>query len=288
MFDACIDYATLARFAAGIYPFILQSDLYRYLIGAGGTFLVVNTLLAGWLAKRKIRVEKPTWRQMGCEILASLRTVLIFSLIGLAIAVSVRLGLLTVYENPAARGWPYFVLNVVVLIVAHDAWFYWTHRIMHRPRLFRWFHRLHHRSYNPSPWTSYAFDASEALVNAIYLPLALMVMPTSILAAFVFTGHMMLRNAIGHCGYEIFPARADGRPLFDWLTTVTHHDLHHARARANFGLYFTFWDRMMGTEDPSYYGEFARAVGRTSTGRAEIAPARRQSRILGRSLSRRG
>jgi sterol desaturase/sphingolipid hydroxylase (fatty acid hydroxylase superfamily) len=75
---------------------------------------------------------------------------------------------------------------------------------------------------------------------------------------------MMLRNAIGHCGYEVFPPRADGRPLFDWLTTVTHHDLHHARAGTNFGLYFTFWDRIMGTEDSNYGRAFARAVGCTT------------------------
>lgn len=151
MLEACFDYIALTRFAAGVYPLILQGDLYRYLIGAGGMFLVVNTLLAGWLARRKIREEKPSRRQMMREILASLRTVLIFSLIGLVIAIAAKLGLLTVYEDPAERGWPYFMLNVLVLIVAHDAWFYWTHRIMHRPRPFRWFHTLHHRSYNPSP-----------------------------------------------------------------------------------------------------------------------------------------
>lgn len=186
---------------------------------------------------------------------------LIFSAVGLAIASAARFGLLDVYENPSERGWAYFAFNLLVLIVAHDAWFYWTHKIMHRPRLFRWFHRLHHRSHNPTPWTSYAFDASEALVNAIYLPIALLVMPTSILVAFLFTAHMMLRNAVGHCGYEVFPARKDGHPLFDWMTTVTHHDLHHVRARYNFGLYFTWWDRLMGTEDPTYRAAFARAVG---------------------------
>ncbi|MEX0954607.1 MAG: sterol desaturase family protein [Rhizobiaceae bacterium] len=277
--DDCI-FISLTRFAASVYPTILQFDLYRYLIGAGGTFLVVNTLLAGWLARRKIRVEKPDWRQIGREFLASLRTVLIFSLIGLSIAVAGRLGIVELYDDPAERGWAYFVFNVSVLIVAHDAWFYWTHRIMHRPRLFRWFHRLHHRSYNPSPWTAYAFDASEALVNAIYLPLVLLIMPTSILAAFVFTGHMMLRNAVGHCGYEVFPARADGRPLIGWLTTVTHHDLHHARARTNFGLYFTWWDRIMGTEDPLYYKRFARAAGKPPP-REQTASASRQIQNAG-------
>jgi sterol desaturase/sphingolipid hydroxylase (fatty acid hydroxylase superfamily) len=253
--------STLVQFAADVYPFILQFDLYRYLIGAGGVFLVINVLLSARLASRKIRSETPGAHQIIREILASLRTVLIFSLVGLSIAVLANLGVLPIYEDPAKYGWAYFALNVVVLIVAHDAWFYWTHWIMHRPKLFRWFHRLHHRSHNPTPWTSYAFDASEALVNAVYLLVMMAIMPTSVLAAFIFTAHMMLRNAIGHCGYEVFPAGRNGRPRFGWLTTVTHHDLHHARPRTNFGLYFTFWDKVMGTEDPTYYDAYFRAVG---------------------------
>lgn len=271
MDDTCI-WSSLASYATEVYPFILQGDLIRYVAGAGGTFLVVNTLLAGWLARRQIRDERPDWRQMSREILASLRTVLIFSLVGLAIALSERLGWLTIYEDPLERGLAYFLFNLAVLIVLHDAWFYWTHRIMHRPGLFRWFHRLHHRSYNPSPWTSYAFDASEAAVNAIYVPLALLLMPTSLLAAFLFVAHMMLRNAIGHCGYEVFPARRDGRPLIGWLTTVTYHDLHHARPRWNLGLYFTWWDRLMGTEDPTYHAAFARAVGKSAVGDTGCIP----------------
>ena len=255
------DHATLLDFAAQVYPVVLQQDLLRYIAGAGGTFLVVNVLLRRYLTTRKIRSDRPGRAQMTREILASLRTVLIFSLVGLCIALAARLGVLNIYMDPAARGWPYFAFNVTVLIVAHDAWFYWTHRLMHQPRLYRWFHRLHHRSNNPSPWASYSFDASEAVVNAIYLPFAMIIMPTSILAAFIFTAHMMLRNAIGHCGYEVFPAGTDGRPLFGWLTTVTHHDLHHACAGTNFGLYFTFWDRLMATEDRNYPAAFARAVG---------------------------
>ena len=58
------------------------------------------------------------------------------------------------------------------------------------------------------------------------------------------------------------PAGRDGRPLFDWLTTTTHHDLHHSQAHWNYGLYFTWWDRWMGTEHPDYHAHFALAVGK--------------------------
>jgi lathosterol oxidase len=270
---------SLLDLAVAVYPYVLQQDLLRYLIGAGGTFLVINVLLARYLAGRQIRAERPGRRQIAAEILASLRTVLIFSLVGLGITLAARHGWLNVYADPAARGWAYFAFNVVALVVAHDAWFYWTHRMMHRPRAYRRLHRLHHRSNNPTPWTSYSFDIGEAVVNAVYLPIALALMPTSVPAAFIFTAHMMLRNAIGHCGYEVFPAKRDGRPLFGWLTTVTHHDLHHARAGTNFGLYFTFWDRIMGTEDPNYERAFRTAVGlRGDEALAEVPQSARQGR----------
>jgi len=97
---------TLVDFAARVYPGILQHDLLRYVIGAGGTFLVINVLLRRYLGDRKIRSERPDGKQMASEILASLRTVLIFSLVGFAIALAAQHGLLNVYRDPAARGWP--------------------------------------------------------------------------------------------------------------------------------------------------------------------------------------
>jgi sterol desaturase/sphingolipid hydroxylase (fatty acid hydroxylase superfamily) len=96
-----------------------------------------------------------------------------------------------------------------------------------------------------------------------------LILPVPGLAAFVWGLHQIFRNAIGHSGYEIFPANRDGRPMFDWMTTVTHHDLHHARAGWNFGLYFTWWDRWMGTEHPDYHAEFARTVARTARARPQ-------------------
>ena len=37
------------------------------------------------------------------------------------------------------------VLTVVALDYLHDAWFYWTHRLLHWKPLYRHVHYLHHR-----------------------------------------------------------------------------------------------------------------------------------------------
>ena len=38
-------------------------------------------------------------------------------------------------------GWPAYLGLTAAMIVAHDTYFYWAHRFMHHPRLFRHFHR---------------------------------------------------------------------------------------------------------------------------------------------------
>lgn len=238
----------------------LTHDILRYVLGAGGVYLVVNVLLKRRLAHRRIRSGRADAPQIRRELLASARTTLIFATTGITIAVTHSLGWMPIYTDINTYGWGYLLTSFAMIVVAHDAWFYWSHRLMHHRRLFRFMHRLHHRSHNPTPFTSYSFDTSEAAVNALFLPLFAAVVPMHPAALFAFVVHMMLRNAIGHCGYEIFPARRNGRPLFGWLTTVTHHDLHHADGRYNMGLYFTWWDRLMGTEHPHYLREFARSA----------------------------
>ena len=244
-----------------VFAGMFVGDLLRYVIGAGGVYLVINIALAARLHSRKIRGTTPPAAQVRREILASLRTVLIFSMVGVSIVMGVQLGLMQVYEDIHHYGWAYLAGSTLLTIIIHDAYFYWAHRIMHRPRLFHMLHKLHHKSHNPSPFTSYSFDAGEAVVNALFLPLILLVIPLHPIALLIFTSHMMLRNAIGHCGIEVFPANKKGNPLFGWLTTVTHHDLHHAHAGYNMGLYFSWWDHWMGTEHPDYRAEFKRVSG---------------------------
>ncbi|MEM9010667.1 MAG: sterol desaturase family protein [Pseudomonadota bacterium] len=246
----------------------LSHDFFRYLIGAGGVYVLVNSGLAGWIAARKIRRKTPDLAQVGREILASLRTVLIFASFGTGITLAAIAGWLEVYSHIGEYGWIWFVASTLLIIVAHDAYFYWAHWLMHRVRVFRRIHMLHHRSHNPTAFTSYSFDAAEAAVHATFLPLFLLIFPMHPAALLIFTSHMMLRNAIGHCGYELFPADRRGRPLFDWMTTVTHHDLHHGQAGTNFSLYFTWWDRWMGTENPRYHQVFAEVVGRRANAEA--------------------
>jgi sterol desaturase/sphingolipid hydroxylase (fatty acid hydroxylase superfamily) len=61
---------------------------------------------------------------------------------------------------------------------------------------------------------------------------------------------------------ELFPRGFTRSRFLGWHTTATHHALHHKDFTSNFGLYFTFWDRLLGTTHPRYDETFERVVSR--------------------------
>lgn len=240
----------------------LSIDITRYAVFAIATWFVIWVLFARALRHRKIRESSPPARQLMVEFAVSLRSIAVFSTVGLSMFALERAGLLPGPAKAAQWGVAWAALSLVLMIIGQDAYFYWTHRAMHRPKLFRTFHRRHHRSHNPSPFTAYSFDIAEAAVQAAFVPIWMVLVPTSWPVVGLFMLHQIARNTLGHSGYELFPAGRDGKPLLGWLTTVTHHDLHHEQAGWNYALYFTWWDRLMGTEHPEYLARFAGASRR--------------------------
>ncbi|HEY2709834.1 MAG TPA: sterol desaturase family protein [Caulobacteraceae bacterium] len=244
-------------------------DTGRYVAFAVLTWAVLWVALRIPLRGRKIRVALPPRAQLITEFLISIRSVIIFSTAAAGMIVLDRLGVYPLSDAADHWGRIWVFDSVAMMIVAHDAYYYWVHRAMHLPRFFLKFHQRHHRSHNPSPFTAYSFDVREAAMMVSFVVLWPMVFPTSWGALPLFVLHQIFRNTLLHCGYELMPATEDGKPVFDWLTTTTHHDLHHADSRSNLGLYFTWWDRWMGTENPSYYAAFARAVQKDEASDAE-------------------
>jgi sterol desaturase/sphingolipid hydroxylase (fatty acid hydroxylase superfamily) len=234
---------------------ILVIDFLRYALTAGAVWLLVERLLGARLAGRRILQATRRPGQVRREFVYSLSSVVIFAANGLLVWLLAANGTVQIYADVATRGWAWWCFSLLLIIVAHDAYFYWTHRWLHQRRWFRAVHGLHHASQHPTPWTAYAFHPVEALVQAAFLPLFLLLVPMHGAAIAAFLLHMIVRNVVGHCAHELLPWRWTRRGWLRWITPVSHHHFHHARNRGNFGLYFTWWDRWCGTEDADYLRE---------------------------------
>lgn len=252
-------------------PAVSSTEAVWYLAMAGLAWLVFYVLRPGGMARRKIVPKMPGGWQMGREILFSLRSLLAFGVMGSLVAFAGYSGYTRFYLRIDRYGWPWFVASIVLAIFIHDAYFYWTHRLMHHRRLFRAFHRVHHLSINPSPWAAYSFSVLEAFVQAGIAPVIAFTLPIHPTAFLAFMIWQITFNVLGHCGYEIFPSWFLDSPLGKFMNTPTHHAMHHESFRANYGLYFNFWDRLLGTNHPQYAERFAAVSGGESGARVPSA-----------------
>jgi len=234
----------------------------RYFVIAGLAFLVFYVMFGKRLRYTKIQPNFPGRSSYRREIFASLSTILIFTLIGFLVFGTPLRQYTQLYTQISEFGWPYLLLSILLMILLHDTYFYWTHRWMHHPRLFRLFHLTHHRSTNPSPWAAFAFHPLEAIVEASIIFLIAFLFPVHPLGIFVFLLWMMAYNVMGHLGWEIFPKGMDKHWFGQWFNTSTNHNMHHKYFRGNYGLYFTFWDKWMGTTHPKYHDTYAEVKSR--------------------------
>jgi Delta7-sterol 5-desaturase len=208
---------------------------------------------------RQIQKREPKSEDFRREFFASIRTVGVYAVVSIVTIWMVSRGWIPELEMSYGLGTDLAVLAGIIL--AHDAYFYWAHRAMHHPRLFKTFHRFHHRTITPTPWAAYSFAVPEAVVMAVFMPIWMALVPTPGWVVFAFLAIMILRNTMGHAGLELHARGWASHPVLKWISTTTHHDLHHAGSFShNYGFYFTWWDKMMGTEHPDYVATYDRVT----------------------------
>ena len=228
----------------GIIPIIIFG---RYLVMAGFAYLIFYVWRRQALLRRKIQQRFPRssdyWREIGYSALTSL----IFGVTAwLCLGTPLR-QYTQFYSKIDQYSITWLLLSIPLVIIIHDTYFYWMHRLMHHPKVYRRAHLVHHLSVNPSPWAAFAFHPLEAVAEAAIIPILLFSLPLHPIAFLSFVLFMLVFNVYGHLGYELFPKRMYKHPIGQWINSTVYHNLHHEKFQGNYGLYFTFWDRICGT-----------------------------------------
>ena len=187
--------------------------------------------------------------QIGREIGWSMVSALIYGLPAGVVAWGWQAhGWTLVYSD--VQAWPLWWLPVSLFLYlfAHDTWFYWTHRLMHRPLPFRIAHATHHASRPPTAWAAMSFHPIEAVSGAVVIPVLVFLIPIHVAVLGLVLGIMTLMGVTNHMGWDMFPRPLVASRLGHWLITASHHHRHHEIYRCNYGLYFRFWDHLCGTD----------------------------------------
>jgi Delta7-sterol 5-desaturase len=230
--------------------------LMRYLILASVAFFIFYVWKKGSASWKKIQTRFPERKDYFREISYSVGTAVIFAGIGFVVFVTPLVKYTQAYFKIEQYGLGYFLLSIVLMILVHDTYFYWTHRFMHSKPIYRFVHKVHHLSINPSPWAAMSFHPLESVIEGSVIALIAFLFPVHPLAIAIFLLFMMIYNVYGHLGYELYPKGFSTSKVGRWINTSVNHNMHHQYFTGNYGLYFLWWDRWMGTLHPEYDKRF--------------------------------
>lgn len=256
------------RYTAGMLLAILAATLVMSLI-VGVRYLIVSGAFAAATRIKHPGLYHGLTPQIRREIGWSLASAVIYGVPAGVVAWGWQnLGWTRIYTDLQSYPLWYAPVSVLLYLIAHDTWFYWTHRWMHTPRAFKLAHAVHHDSRPPTAWAAMAFHPIEAITGAVIIPLLVFLIPINIGCLGLVLAIMTVMGVTNHMGWEVFPRFMWNGPLGAWLITASHHQRHHDLYRGNYGLYFRFWDRLCGTDKG--VGDFVKAHAQARVRRRRV------------------
>ncbi len=134
----------------------------------------------------------------------------------------------------------------VALVFLTPMWisfhFYWVHRWLHWPPLYRLAHSLHHRNTNVGPWSGLSMHPLEHLIffSSVLVHWFVAAHPIHIL---FHMQHQALTAATSHTGFEGLVIARRSR----FALGTFHHQMHHRYFDCNYGNLEVPWDKWLGS-----------------------------------------
>lgn len=173
------------------------------------------------------------------EIRMSVYALGVMAILSAPIEIAVQFGYSKLYYRISQYGVLYLILSPVLFLVLSDAAFYFIHRALHHPLLYRHIHYAHHSFRRTSAFAAFALHPLDGFAQGVVYQLLLFIIPLHAGVHGAFLLFVMLWTVLLHDG------KADLR--VSPLNSAPNHALHHALLNYNFGQYTIIWDRLFHT-----------------------------------------
>jgi len=152
-------------------------------------------------------------------------------------------------------------IQIVLFMLVEDTAFYWSHRMLHHPAIYKYIHKRHHE-----------FKATIGIASEYAHPLegifsnVLPFMTGPLLVGYFWDLHVVtfwfwlfirvVETTEGHCGYA-FPFSPFS--CLPFQGGPERHYFHHSNNAGSYGSFFNYWDKIMGTDVP--FVEYQKKMG---------------------------
>ncbi len=136
----------------------------------------------------------------------------------------------------------WFVALFLLIPMWESFYFYWIHRLLHVPFLYKHVHALHHRNINVGPWSGLSMHPIE---HVIFLGSGLIhfLVPASPVHILYHMQYLTLTAATTHTGFEGMLMKDKNRLKLGTF----HHQMHHRYFECNYGSLEVPWDKVFGS-----------------------------------------
>ena len=120
--------------------------------------------------------------------------------------------------------------------------FYWIHRFLHWPPMYKFAHALHHRNTNVGPWSGLSMHPVEHVLffSSVLIHWFVAAHPIHIL---FHMQHQALTASTSHAGFEgLIVKDKNALALGNF-----HHQMHHRYFECNYGNLEVPWDKLFGS-----------------------------------------
>jgi sterol desaturase/sphingolipid hydroxylase (fatty acid hydroxylase superfamily) len=222
--------------------FVVRYFFLSYLV-----YIILWKLFPKKLQNRRIQAGPVSNGQIFLEIKDSLISFIFMALFLTPLFFIFLSGQTAIYLNWQDKPLYWIPLAVLIFFFWHDIYFYFSHRLLHKPWFFKNIHWVHHQSKIPTPCASHSFHWAEAILQILFIYPVVIWVP---MHPWTFVIYMALTHFFatwGHFNYELMPYKAWDAWWGSWVTTSTHHNHHHEKIKGNFGLYLKCWDVRLNT-----------------------------------------
>ncbi|KAJ5108394.1 hypothetical protein N7456_005069 [Penicillium angulare] len=191
-------------------------------------YLSLDIIAPSFSQKHKIQPapKQPTRRDiLQCFLVVSQNQILSSVLHIALLAISSKVGSTSAYRVEASLpGAGEFIRDFLISLLLREAMFYYGHRLLHVPYLYRRIHKKHHKFTAPIALAAqFAHPIEQIFANALPISLPPQLLGSHVLTFWPYLAWELFNTATVHSGYDFLSSKAK------------MHDLHHEKFNLNYG-----------------------------------------------------
>mmetsp|Transcript_8227 Transcript_8227/g.14966 ORF Transcript_8227/g.14966 Transcript_8227/m.14966 type:complete len:315 (-) Transcript_8227:50-994(-) len=135
--------------------------------------------------------------------------------------------------------------ELFICIMIDDTVFYWVHRSLHHPLIYKHIHKQHHAFKQPIALATEYSHPIEDFSNTFATVLGPLLLKSHSVVFYTYTTLKLVQSLDAHSSYNL---PFSPFSFIETMDCAPAHDFHHTHNAGNFGGFFIFWDWLCGTD----------------------------------------